>query len=131
MYPHHVFDLEPAGTFGMYLICYRRVSGRYFQPEPAMYSRCFCWFPGPLAPSESPLSVSSSRNEEGDYLVSCWVMTPPQRRSVLPFVKTLDLAQEPTHGQLDDWTTTVLSEDRRSDDRMLHVGHSRSSVCLR
>ena len=51
MYPHHVFDLEPAGAFGMYPICYQRVSGRYFQPEPAMYSRCFCWFPGPLAPS--------------------------------------------------------------------------------
>ena len=51
MYPHHVFDLEPAGTFGMYPICYQRVSGRYFQPEPAMYSRCFCWFPGPLTPS--------------------------------------------------------------------------------
>ena len=51
MYPHHVFDLEPAGTFGMYPICYWQVSGRYFQPEPAMYSRCFHWFPGPLAPS--------------------------------------------------------------------------------
>ena len=52
MYPHHVFDLEPAGTFGIYPICYQRVSGRYFQPEPAMYSRCFHWFPGPLTPSE-------------------------------------------------------------------------------
>ena len=51
MYPHHVFDLEPIGTFGMYPICYQWVSGRYFQPEPAMYSRCFHWFPGPLAPS--------------------------------------------------------------------------------
>ena len=51
MYPHHVFDLEPAGTFGMYPICYRQVSGRYFQPEPAMYSKCFRWFPGSLAPS--------------------------------------------------------------------------------
>ena len=51
MYPHHVFNLEPAGTFGMYPICYWRVSGRYFQPEPAMYSRCFHWFPGPLTPS--------------------------------------------------------------------------------
>ena len=37
----------------MYPICYRWVSGRYFQPEPAMYSRCFRWFPGPLAPSET------------------------------------------------------------------------------
>ena len=53
MYPHHVFNLEPAGTFGMYPICYWWVSGRYFQPEPAMYSRCFRWFPGPLAPSAS------------------------------------------------------------------------------
>ena len=51
MYPYHVFDLEPAGTFGMYPICYRRVSGGYIQPEPAMYLRCFRWFPGPLAPS--------------------------------------------------------------------------------
>ena len=51
MYPHHVFDLEPAGTFEMYPICYWQVSGRYFQPEPAMYSRCFRWFPGPLTPS--------------------------------------------------------------------------------
>ena len=51
MYPYHVFDLEPAGTFGMYPICYWRVSGGYIQPEPAMYSRCFHWFPGPLAPS--------------------------------------------------------------------------------
>ena len=51
MYPHYVFDLKSAGTFGMYPICYWWVSGRYFQPEPAMYSRCFHWFPGPLAPS--------------------------------------------------------------------------------
>ena len=36
----------------MYPICYQWVSGRYFQPEPAMYSRCFCRFPGPLAPSD-------------------------------------------------------------------------------
>ena len=51
MYPYHVFNLEPAGTFGMYPICYRWVSGGYIQPEPAMYSRCFRWFLGPLAPS--------------------------------------------------------------------------------
>ena len=58
MYPHHVFNLEPAGTFGMYPICYWWVSGRYFQPEPAMYSRCFRWFPGPLAPSENLFRVT-------------------------------------------------------------------------
>ena len=61
MYPHHVFDLEPAGTFGMYPIYYQRVSGRYFQPEPAMYSRCFCWFPSPLAPSASNFMVITYR----------------------------------------------------------------------
>ena len=52
MYPHHVFNLEPAGIFRMYPICYLWVSGRYLQPEPVMYSRCFHWFPGPLAPSD-------------------------------------------------------------------------------
>ena len=57
MYPHHVFDLEPAGTFGMYPICYWWVSGGYLQPEPAMYSRCFHWFPGPLAPSGFKLKL--------------------------------------------------------------------------
>ena len=35
----------------MYPICYWQVSGGYLQPEPTMYSRCFHWFPGPLAPS--------------------------------------------------------------------------------
>ena len=35
----------------MYPICYWWVSGKYLQPEPTMYSRCFCWFPSSLAPS--------------------------------------------------------------------------------
>ena len=43
----------------MYPICYQRVSGRYFQPEPAMYSRCFHWFPGPLAPSVTAFGIPS------------------------------------------------------------------------
>ena len=65
MYPHHVFNLEPAGTFGMYPICYQQVSGRYFQPEPAMYSRCFHWFSGPLAPSvEEELQSSRAKMTE-------------------------------------------------------------------
>ena len=64
MYPHHVFDLEPVGTFGMYPICYWQVSGRYFQPEPAMYSRCFCWFPGPLTPSERKFPTLSTKDDE-------------------------------------------------------------------
>ena len=34
----------------MYPICYRRVSGVYIQPEPAMYSRCFVGFQAPSPP---------------------------------------------------------------------------------
>ena len=45
----------------MYPICYRRVSGRYLQPEPTMYSRCFRWFPGPLAPSVSKITSPLSQ----------------------------------------------------------------------
>ena len=71
MYPYHVFDLEPAGTFGMYPICYWRVSGGYIQPEPAMYSRCFRWFPGPLTPSDRGGGVVEEieENEGGDASV--------------------------------------------------------------
>ena len=43
----------------MYQICYQQVSGGYLQPEPTMYSRCFCWFPGPLAPSVTIIVDSS------------------------------------------------------------------------
>ena len=40
----------------------------------------------------------------------------------------LDLAQKPTCGQLDDWTTAVFSKDQRPDDGVLHVGHEKYSV---
>ena len=54
----------------MYPICYRRVSGRYFQPEPAMYSRCFRWFPGPLTPSVTDLKkeVTKQQKEMADVV---------------------------------------------------------------
>ena len=58
-------------------------------------------------------------------------MSPTQRWSVLPFVETLDLAQEPTCGQLDDWTMTMFSEDWRPNDGVLHVGHEEYSVSMR
>ena len=69
MYPYHVFDLEPAGTFRMHPICYRRVSGRYIQPEPAMYSKCFHWFPGPLAPSVTSTAAESTSLSRRSLLV--------------------------------------------------------------
>ena len=58
----------------MYPICYQQVSGGYLQPEPTMYSRCFHWFPGPLAPSawkvswvicKTPLSITYNQEWRG------------------------------------------------------------------
>ena len=48
-----------------------------------------------------------------------------------PFVETLDIPKEPTHGQLDDQLSNLFAEDQRTDDWVLHVGHSKNSVCLR
>ena len=48
-----------------------------------------------------------------------------------PLVEMLDVPKEPTCGQLDDRLSDVLSEDRRPDDGMLHVGHKRYGGCLR
>ena len=94
MYPHHVFNLEPAGTFRMYPICYWWVSGGYLQPEPAMYSRCFHWFPGPLAPSErlpgecwcAPVSINTVlvRKPIKIYWVEAKTLTPADHLSQLP-----------------------------------------------
>ena len=47
---------------------------------------------------------------------------------MLSFVPMLNVAQEPTRGQLDNRMTAVLSKDWRPDDGMLHVGHWRYSV---
>ena len=57
------------------------------------------------------LSISQSRNKEGNYLVCHRVMSPPRHWGMNPLVKTLDLPKEPTHGQLDDRLLNVLSED--------------------
>ena len=63
--------------------------------------------------------------------MSRWVVPPTQRRGVFPLVETLDFTQEPTRGQLDNWMMTMLSEDQRPDDKMLHVGHEEYSVSTR
>ena len=59
MFPWVPGQTHGLGTFGMYPICYWWVSGRYLQPEPTMYSRCFHWFLGPLAPSGKEQSQGS------------------------------------------------------------------------
>ena len=91
MYPHHVFDLEPAGTFGMYPICYQRVSGRCFQPEPAMYSRCFHWFPGPLAPSDFPITANKSMRMESTNSSTYQTLGTPKNIPITPGSVTVKL----------------------------------------
>ena len=80
---------------------------------------------------KSPLSVSSSRNKGGDYLISRQVMSPTQQQDMLPIVETLDFPKKPTYDQLDDGTIAMLSKEQRPDDGMLHVGHWRDSVSMR
>ena len=48
-----------------------------------------------------------------------------------PLVKMLDVSKEPTCGQLNDGLLNLFSKDRRSDDRVLHVGHEKYSVLMR
>ena len=50
---------------------------------------------------------------------------------MLPVIELLDLTQEPTCGQLNDGLLNLFSKDRRSDDRVLHVGHEKYSVLMR
>ena len=45
------------------------------------------------------LSVSLSRNEEGNYLMCCWVMSPPRRQGMHLIIKPSNVAKEPTCGQ--------------------------------
>ena len=83
---------------------------------------------GILGDLQLSVSVSTSRNKEGNYLERQRVMSIAQRWSMNPVIPTTDFPQEPTRGQLDDQTTTILSKDWRSDDWVLHVGHW-SIVC--
>ena len=60
----------------------------------------------------SPLSISSIRNEEENYLVNHWVMSPPRRWGMNPLIEMPNVPKKPTRGQLDDWLLRVFSEDR-------------------
>ena len=44
-----------------------------------------------------------------------------------PLVKTPDISKKPTHGQLDNRLLDLFSEDRRTNDRMLDIGHEKYS----
>ena len=64
------------------------------------------------------LSVSTSRNEEGNYLDCCWVMSPPRRQGILLVTEPSNVAQEPTSGQRNCWSGP-FSKGRSLDDWML------------
>ena len=83
---------------------------------------------GILGDLEILLSIFSSRNEEGNYLVCRQVMSPPGQQGMNPFVEMLDLPKEPTCGQLDCRLLNIFSEDRQLDDGMLGQRHRWSSV---
>ena len=73
------------------------------------------------------LSVSTSRNKEGNYLERCWVMSPPRRRGILFIAESSNVAQEPTCGQRDRWSGP-LPKGRSLDDWMLKKRHRWNSV---
>ena len=62
------------------------------------------------------LSVSLSRNEEGNYLKRRWVMSPPRCWGMHLIVKPSNIAKEPTCGQRDRQTRNPLSEGCNFDD---------------
>ena len=74
------------------------------------------------------LSVSLSRNKEGNYLVCCWVMSPPRRRGMHLVIEPSNVAKEPTCGQQNWRSGNLFPESRSLDDWMLKERHRWSSV---
>ena len=68
------------------------------------------------------VSISTSRNKEGNYLKRWRVVTVTRQQGMFPIVPLTDVPQEQTGSQLDDWMTTILTKDQRPDDWMLDVG---------
>ena len=73
------------------------------------------------------LSVSTSRNEEGNYLKRCWIMSPSRWRGILFIAESSNVAQKPTGGQRDCWTGP-LPKGHSLDDWMLKKRHRWNSV---
>ena len=74
------------------------------------------------------LSVSLSRNEEGNYLKRRWVMSPPRCRGMHLIIKPSNVTKEPTCGQRNCRTGDPLSKGGCLDDRMLKKRHRWNSV---
>ena len=73
------------------------------------------------------LSVSLSRNEEGNYLCCRWVMSPSRRRGILLVTEASNVTKKPTCGQRDR-RTRMFSEGCSLDDWMLEQRHRWDSV---
>ena len=65
------------------------------------------------------LSVSLSRNEEGNYLKCRWVMSPPRRQGMHLIVKPSNVAKEPTCSQGNRWLGNLFPKSSCLDDWML------------
>ena len=53
---------------------------------------------GILGNLEILLSISSSRNKEGNYLEHRWIMSPSRQQGILFIAELSNVAQEPTGG---------------------------------
>ena len=73
------------------------------------------------------LSVSISRNKEGNYLDCHRVMSPPRQRGILFIAESSNVTQEPTSGQRDHWMGP-LPKGCSLDDWMLEQRHGWNSV---
>ena len=73
------------------------------------------------------LSISTSRNKEGNYLDCRWVMSPPRRWGILFIAEPSNVAQKPTSGQRDRWSRP-FPKGCSLDDWMLKERHRWSSV---
>ena len=74
------------------------------------------------------LSVSLSRNEEGNYLVHWRIMSPSRHQGINPVIIMHNIAKEPTHGQWDHQPRDLFPEGSRLNDWMLKKRHRWNSV---
>ena len=76
------------------------------------------------------LSISLSRNEEGNYLMCHWVMSPPRRQGMHLIIKLSNVAKEPTCGQQNQRLGNLFPKGSRLDDWMLKKRHRWDSVLV-
>ena len=77
------------------------------------------------------LSVSLSRNEEGNYLMHRWVMSPPRQQGMNPVIIMRNIPKQPTSGQWNRQPRDLFPEGGRLDDWMLKKRHRWNGGCLR